>query len=340
MTLPLLLLLLGSRAQADVPTILIHADQPGHPISRDLFGVFFEEINHAGDGGLNPELVRNFNFHEPLRDNQMPGWTVIGNGTAGAVLTGIGEMDIERTAPGDQLAGASNAGYWGIPVSAGARYRYNVTCKSATGAPIVLRLIDSSGKDCGSANLTPSGAISDVKGVIKATATDHAAHLEIGLVKAGKVGIKGVSLQPVDTWKGHGLRNDLAGLVDGLHPAFVRFPGGCYVEGGDYLADRFKWDTTLVDPVQRPGHRNATWGYWSSDGLGYHEYLQWCEDMHADALFVVNCGFSHKETVPTDKLDEYLVNAMYAIEYALGPADSRLGAIRAQRGHAAPFPLK
>lgn len=96
----------------------------------------------------------------------------------------------------------------------------------------------------------------------------------------------------------------------------------------------------MFPPAERPGHVNETWGYWSSDGLGFHEYLQWCEDMGANALFVVNCGFSHKETVDLKDLDPYLVSTFEALEYALGPTDTRLGAIRAYRGHPAPFPLK
>lgn len=336
---PALVLLAGGR-QGEAVSIVVHADRPAHAISRDLFGVFFEEINHSGDGGLNPELIRNFNFREPLKDNDLPGWTLLGNGSIGTVLSGRGEIDLQRSTAGDALVGASNAGYWGIPLFAGAKYRFAITCQSDAGTPLALRLVDTSGHVCGTATVVPSAESGLVKGTITPSRAVRAAHLEIGLTTAGSARIKSVSLQPAATWKGHGLRPDLASLVDGLQPAFVRFPGGCYVEGGDYLADRFKWETTLVEPAKRPGHLNETWGYWSSDALGYFEYLQWCEDMGAQALFVVNCGFSHKETVPVDKLDAYLINTLDSLEYALGPSTSPLGALRARRGHPAPFPLK
>src|SRR5579862_5439305 len=335
-----ILVLSSARLQGEPNVITVHADRPSHPISRDLFGVFFEEINHAGDGGLNAELVRNFNFHEPLRDNQLPGWTVVGNGTAGTVLTGYGEVDVQRATPGDALVGASNGGYWGIPVTAGSKYRFALSCQRRAGTPIVLRLVDANGRVCGSATAVPSEAFSIVKGTIASNRTEKSARLEFGITAAGAAALKSVSLQPLTTWKGHGLRPDLASMVDELRPAFVRFPGGCYVEGGAHLKDRFKWETTIVDPAQRPGHLNQTWGYWSTDGLGYHEYLQWCEDMGAQALFVVNCGFSHQDTVAIKELGPYVINTLDALEYALGPADRGLGAVRARRGHPAPFPLK
>ena len=241
------LLLIGAHSQAVAASIVVHVDKPAHAISPDLFGVFFEEINHAGDGGLNPELVRNFNFREPMNGTQCPGWTLLTphEGTINAGRTG---MLIERSVPGDQLLGASNDGYWGIPVTAGTRYRFGVNCYSDTGVPIVLQLRDAKGQLLGAGVAVPSAETSLVSGVIKATQSAVDAHLEVGIQKAGKVGVKSVSLLPADTWKGHGLRPDLASLVDGLKPAFVRFPGGCYVEGGDYLRDRFKWETTLVPP--------------------------------------------------------------------------------------------
>ena len=334
------LVILAARHQGGAVSIVVHADRPAHAVSRDLFGVFFEEINHAGDGGLNPELVRNFNFREPLKEKGLPGWTLLGNGTAGTVISGRGEIDLQRSTAGDALVGASNAGYWGIPLTEGGKYRFAITCQSTASVPLVLRLVDASGQACGTAAATPSAVFSVVKGTITSSRSEPSAHLEIGIAAAGSIGIKSVSLQPATTWKGHGLRPDLAAMVDGLRPAFVRFPGGCYVEGGDHLADRFKWEATLAPPAERSGHLNETWGYWSTDALGYHEYLQWCEDMGAEALFVVNCGFSHLETVPVDKLDSYLINTLDALEYALGPTTSRVGALRAQRGHPAPFPLK
>ena len=153
--------------------------------------------------------------------------------------------------------------------------------------------------------------------------------------------IRNVSLMPTQTFKKHanGLRVDLAQHVNELKPAFVRFPGGCYVEG-NVLANRFNWKNTLGDPMQRPGHLNDNWNYRSTDGLGYHEYLQWCEDMKSTPLFVVNCGMSHKQFVPIDELGPWVQDALDAIEYANGPVTSKWGALRAKNGHPAPFKLK
>ena len=145
-----------------------------------------------------------------------------------------------------------------------------------------------------------------------------------------------VSLMPADTYKGHATRKDLTQMLADMHPSFVRFPGGCYVEG-EVLAERFQWKKTLGDVAQRPGHYNL-WGYYSNDGLGYHEYLQLCEDIGAEPLFVINCGMAHRDHVPMNKMDEYVQDALDAIEYANGPADSKWGAMRAKAGHPCAVP--
>ena len=128
--------------------------------------------------------------------------------------------------------------------------------------------------------------------------TESQAVLHITSESAGAFTLRAVSLFPRQTYKArpNGMRPDLAQSVANLRPSFVRFPGGCYVEG-DKLANRFQWKMTLAPPLNRPGHENL-WGYRSTDGLGYHEYLQWCEDMNAAPLFVVNVGMSHTDIVP------------------------------------------
>ncbi len=174
--------------------------------------------------------------------------------------------------------------------------------------------------------------------VLAATAMETNARLVIATGTPGTLYFDMVSLMPVDTFKGHATRKDLTQKLADMHPAFVRFPGGCYVEG-DRLAERFQWKKSIGDVAQRPGHYNL-WGYYSNDGLGYHEYLQLCEDLGAEPLFVINCGMAHKDHVPMDKMDEYVQDALDAIEYANGPVDSKWGALRAKAGHPAPFHLK
>ena len=156
--------------------------------------------------------------------------------------------------------------------------------------------------------------------------------------KAGTFWLDMVSLMPAKTWKGHGLRPDLCEMLVGLKPAFVRFPGGCWVEG-DTMAQAYRWKKTIGDISEREPLWNI-WGYRATHGLGYHEYLQLAEDLGAEPLFCINVGMSHREVVPMDKMDEYVQDALDAIEYANGPASSQWGALRAKAGHPAPFNLK
>lgn len=340
-------------AMAQEPTLTVHCDRPGHAISPRLWGVFFEEINHAGDGGLYAELIRNRGFEEPSGDgNVIPGWSLeVGAGSEAS-------MSLDRDLPAAPGAGAAlrvavnsgqalvvSRGYWGVAARAGARYRLRLDARRdarmADGLIVAWRAAD--GRELASTHLTgltSAGKRFDVE--MMPTADDVGASLVLTFEGPGTAWLDCVSLVPVETWRKHrfGLRNDLGTLVEGLRPSFVRFPGGCFVEGGDSLKDAFRWPRTLGDPASRPGHMNANWGYWSSDGLGFHEYLQWCEDLGAEPLLVVNCGMSHKESVPIDQLGEWVQEALDAIEYANGPSTSRWGRVRAENGHPASFGLK
>jgi alpha-L-arabinofuranosidase len=149
-----------------------------------------------------------------------------------------------------------------------------------------------------------------------------------------------VSLFPKKTWRDrpNGLRPDLAEMLDAIKPSFVRFPGGCYVEGNK-LANAFRWQESLGDIAGRPGHWSL-WGYRSTDGLGYHEYLQLCEDLKAEPLFVINCGMAHEDHAPMAEMGFWVQGALDAIEYANGPATTKWGSLRAKNGHSEPFHLK
>ncbi len=171
-------------------------------------------------------------------------------------------------------------------------------------------------------------------------ATDPHARLVVTGAKAGTFWLDVVSLFPKETWKGrpNGLRPDLAEMLAGLKPAFVRFPGGCWVEG-DRMELASRWKRTIGDIGDRWTQWNI-WDYSATNGLGYHEYLQMCEDLGAEPLFVINCGMSHRENVPMDRMGEFVQDALDALEYANGPADSTWGAVRAKAGHPAPFHMK
>jgi alpha-L-arabinofuranosidase len=340
------------RATATAPeplTITVHADRPGARISPNLYGVFFEEINHAGDGGLYAELVRNRDFEEKDRFGHLTGW---------AVKLALAKLSVDTSRPlnavtprslrldvtGDS-ASVVNTGYWGIPARKGASYNLSLFASrnDSLRGPITATLERADGTVYGRAVI--NGLTTEWKrftAKLTSNADDPNARLVLTVSGPGTLWLDMVSLFPADTWKkrSNGLRADLAEHVNAMKPAFLRFPGGCYVEGGDRLADRFIWKNTIGDIAERPGHLNATWNYRSTDGLGYHEYLQMCEDMGAEALFVVNCGMSHREFIPVDQLQPWIQDALDAIEYANGPVTSKWGAERAKNGHPKPFNLK
>ena len=173
---------------------------------------------------------------------------------------------------------------------------------------------------------------------LSAAGGDPKAKLEISGDGKGTLLLDMVSLLPKKTWKDHGLRPDLAESLDALHPAFLRFPGGCWVEGDDF-AHMNHWKDTVGNLDTRTPLWNI-WGYYATHGLGYHEYLQMAEDLGAEPLFCINIGMSHKETIPMDRLGHWVQAALDAAEYANGPTNSLWGAMRAAAGHPAPFNLK
>jgi alpha-L-arabinofuranosidase len=325
-------------------TLTIEAGRPGPRISPSLYGIFFEEINHAGDGGLFAELVQSGSFE--------------GGSTKGWSLQGEGKMQVDSERPLNQAHQRSlkveiakspvtliNDGYWGMAVQQGAGYRLSFYARAASGfaGELEAKVISADGKIHASAKF--GGLISEWKRlerVVTSNATDPSARLEISINAPGTLWLDLISLFPQNTWKGrrNGLRPDLAAKLAAMKPAFVRFPGGCYVEGGNYCKDAFRWKTTIGDMADRPGHSNSTWNYWSTDGLGYHEYLQMCEDLGAEAMFVVNVGMAHRDVIPMDKLQEWVDEALDAIEYANGPVTSKWGLVRAKNGHPNPFNLK
>lgn len=346
--LALLVFALSGPVPTGVPTQwTVHLDRIGHRVSPDLFGVFFEEINHAGDGGIYGELIRNRDFAEV--DQARPVAWRFNSGTAKIELVpprvgeGVQRHAIKVTGLGDRVE-LANAGFWGLSVRRGATYKFSIVAKREGTLGSTLDVSIQSARGDVLAEKTVRGIATDWTEFtceLRAKSTDPAAKLVIGTVGKGTLWIDYASLFPRETWRERpaGLRRDLASLVDGIQPAFLRFPGGCYVEG-NHLENAFRWKSTVVDPSRRPGHMNDNWGYRSTDGLGYHEYLQMCEDVGARGLYVANCGMSHHEIVPMDQLQPWIQDCLDAIEYANGPVESPWGAVRAKNGHPAPFGLK
>lgn len=372
-----------SAAAADKPpatTIRIDATQPRTQVSPQLYGIFFEEINHAGEGGLYAEMVQNRDFEMTtlpkgahwagnlLRTaagwqerkwfgNELWGWKLLAEDGAQGAIKLVDEAPLNarnphsmrltlRTAGG--RAGVVNDGFWGMHFQQGKWYDLTFFARTEGDARFDLTAtLDRAGgrENLGSAKLAGVGG--DWKRytcAIQATGNDTQGRLALTLDHPGRIWFDVVSLFPRDTFKNrpNGLRADLAQTLADLRPAFVRFPGGAIV-GGMNFDNRIQWKDSIGPLEQRRGTANL-WGYWTSNGLGFHEYLQLCEDLGADALWVCNPGFSdnyrNAEIAGPAQVQELVQETLDAIEYALGPADSGWGARRAANGHPAPFPLR
>lgn len=335
-------------ASAQEAKIAVQADKPGHKIPETLWGIFFEDINLSADGGIYPEQVRNRNFEDAEKPDH---WTVVGSGLAKVDLSIDREKPVSArnprslkvviAEPGSGRAGVANGGFYGMGIAKGESYRLSFDARgdgNFTG-PLTVTIESTDGLVYAQEKFTKLTA--DWKkftATLTAKGTDPKARLVVSADKAGTFWLDMVSLMPKRTWKNNGLRPDLMQMLVGLKPAFNRFPGGCWVEG-DTMKQAYRWKETIGDPSERRTQHNI-WAYEATHGVGYHEYLVMCEDLGCEPLFVINCGMSHRENVPMDKMDEFVQDALDAIEYANGPVTSKWGAVRAKAGHPAPFNMK
>jgi len=333
--------------------LTVGADKPGAAIPADFYGLMTEEINYSYDGGLYGELVRNRSF---LDDPNAPAhWSLLqdGNATASMALDPATPLNpaqpvslkLAITAPGKR-AGIANDGYWGFPVRPNTIYIASFFAKTGDGfdGPVTLSLESPDG-----ATTFATATVAEVTGNWKkysATLTTGAvkptasARFVISAAHPGTLWLDFVSLFP-PTYKDrpNGNRPDLMQLLAGMHPGFLRFPGGNYLEGGS-IPERFDWKKTLGDVSTRPGH-HGPWGYRSTDGMGLLEFLEWCEDLHMEPVLAVYGGFSLNRTHvnPGPDLQPYVQDALDEIQYLTGDATTTWGARRIADGHPAPFPL-
>lgn len=344
-----LFLSIFAAARPDVATIHVDASKPGARISPTLYGIFFEEINHAGDGGLYGERIRNGSFEDAPNTGWDPYPDLHDSLSTVARVERVRPVNSRNphylhvdSLPVEGRRGVMTYGYWGIGLRRGETYHFSAYLRGDSGfkGPITVSL------EGEVPQVYASGVIRRITSqwqryelALRPTGNDRGGRLVISTDSPAKYDLDSVSLFP-ETWKSrpNGLRRDLAEKLDGMHPAFVRFPGGCFVEG-DHLQNAFRWKETIGPVHERKGHLNDNWGYRSSDGLGYHEYLQMCEDLGAEPLFVVNCGMAHKDFVAMNDLDPWVQDALDALEYAIGPSSSKWGAVRAKNGHPKPFRL-
>ena len=329
-------------------SITVQVDEPGAKVSPLLWGIFLEDINHAIDGGLYPELVRNRSFENSdipeYWDLQTEGWakaemTVDSSRPLNPYNRKSLRVQVRRVDNGSVTL--VNEGFWGMAVQQGEPYHLSLAarCDDSFQSGLEVTLVGANDQVLANGHvqgLTHHWQTFTLE--LNAAATESAARLQIVVQGKGTIWLDMVSLMPEKIWKQSGLRPDLAEMLVGLKPAFLRFPGGCWVEGHD-LAHAYQWKETIGDIT----HRKPLWNLWqyhATHGVGYHEYLLMCEDLDAEPLFVINCGMSHTETVPMDQMGPFVQDALDAIEYANGPIDSVWGRLRAQNGHPESFYMK
>ncbi|UYQ95826.1 alpha-L-arabinofuranosidase [Chitinophaga horti] len=343
-------------------SIVVQAEA-ARPISDLLFGVFFEDLNYAADGGLYAELIQNRDFEYALSDkenrdphwNSKHSWSVQGTGSTFNIDSAqpIHPNNphyavLETSATGASLV---NSGFDGIVVRKGEKYVLSAFLKGA--GKVKVNLVNAQRQILASAVLAGGGSWKQSKAVLTASADATDAKLELQPLQTGRLQLDMISLFPQATFKGHtnGLRADLAQTIADMHPRFVRFPGGC-VAHGDGLHNIYQWKNTVGPLEARKPQRNL-WGYHQSAGLGYYEYFRYCEDMGAEPLPVIAAGVPCQNSgevaglgggqqggVPFEHMDEYIQDILDLVEYANGTATSKWGKVRAAAGHPKPFNLK
>ncbi len=339
-------LCLALTAHAQI-NITIDAEAPAVAVSPMLYGIFYEDINHAADGGLYAELIRNRSFEDAETPDFWSVYPTDGNANLSIVTDDLlcdAQKRCLRVETSEAGAGVANGGYWGINAVKGQPYALSLWIKVKRGSDFSAALVSGDGaRVYATAALDVDPKTKDwqkVTATLLPDANDAAVQLVITSSPAD-YRLDVVSLFP-PTYKNrpNGLRPDLAEMLQELHPSFMRFPGGCFVEGQDTPDNAFRWQRTIGPIEQRAGHENKNWGYRTSDGLGFHEYLQLAEDIGAKPLYVCNIGIWHGGITPLEDVQPWIDECLAAIEYANGPATSAYGAMRAANGHPEPFGLE
>lgn len=391
-SLTALLLVSGGCTPDEEPeaTIRIDLARRGADIPASMYGIFFEEINHAGDGGLYAELIQNRGFEDssvpegytvkgdrifPPADrtnhltgarphpdlsfrwnpDPIPAWRfeqLEGSGASAELtreypLNEASPTALKVTLPEKGRIALSNCGFWGMNIEKGKGYylRMNTSNGNRFEGRAILKLVAEDGTELCNRPLAidPDRTWCEYTGQLTATGSDPHARFVIELEGTGTLLLDYVSLFP-ETFRNriNGLRKDIAQTLEALHPAFVRWPGGCIVEGID-LSNRIEWKKTIGDPKNRPGIYD-TWGYRATMGFGYHEFLQFCEDIGAAGMFVCNAGIGCQGRVGNacreEDLDAFIQDALDAIDYALGDGTTEWSRKRVENGHPEPFPLQ
>jgi alpha-N-arabinofuranosidase len=361
----LFLLLIVQQLMAQEPILEIDASNYQAEIAPTMYGIFFEDINFAADGGLYAELVKNRSFEftlpkmgwlEPNSDrhsyNSESGITMVVQQSIKATNTNFLRVQVTN-AKGYELI---NEGFRGMGIKKNESYDFSISCANPLGiTKIIAEIIDEDKKVIGSTSIEPRiGQWTSYETSFKVSATVEKAQLRLRFEGKGSIDIDFVSLFPQDTWKGRkkGLRKDLVRLIDDLNPGFLRFPGGCIVEGRT-LERRYQWKktvgpvadrTSLINRWNTEFNHRLTPDYFQSFGIGFFEYFQLAEDLGAAPLPILGCGmacqFNTGELVPMDELGPYIQDALDLIEFANGSKDTPWGKLRHVMGHPEPFNMK
>lgn len=363
--LAVLALAAGSALQAQTNELVIQAGKPGAEIQPTMYGLFFEDINYAADGGLYAELVKNRSFEFP---QHFMGWKTFGKVSLkddGPFERNPHYVRLAYAGHPHKQTGLDNEGFFGIGIKKGAEYRFSVWARVAEGetpAKIRVELADTKSMNEQQAFVAADVTVDSKEWkkyqvILKPEVTNPKAILRIFLTSRQTVDLEHISLFPVDTWQGHenGLRKDLVQALADIKPGVFRFPGGCIVEGTD-IASRYDWKKSVGMVENRPLNENR-WqytfphrffpDYYQSYGLGFYEFFQLSEEIGAEPLPVLSCGLACQfqnpnmdAHVPLCDLESYIQDALDLIEFANGAVDTPWGKIRADMGHPAPFNLK
>ena len=322
----------------------------GPQIYEDYYGIFFEELSHAGEGGLYAELIQNRSFED---DSSTPlHWTPVGQATQSLTTSNMMNavqkqaLQVKTVAAGD---GVRNDGFWGIAVVSGETYKLSFWIRSDVGyqGNVTAMLLDGARNAIGQTDVSVYAVPEWRKytATITATGTTPAGYFDLRFDGAAEVTLDMVSLfPPTFNNRENGFRRDMAQMLADIKPTFMRFPGGCYIEGtwdANLQSDcRYLWKNSVGPQEERTQLWNNRWGYMVTNGQGIYEYLQYCEDIGAIPMYVVNIGVGHDWAHNYLDLDEYIQETLDLIEYCNGDVTTTWGAKRAAAGHPAPFNLK
>ncbi len=346
--------------------LVVNMEDRGIKIQPTMYGIFFEDINFAADGGLYAEMIKNRSFEftlpkigwvEPNSDrhsyNDDSGILSVVKYSEEGTNHNFARVEVKN----DEGYVLINEGFRGMGIKEGAQYDFSVKAAKHSGdiQKIKLQVIDSLDNVLGETSVTPdSDSWKTYESTFTANTSEMKAKVKITFEGEGEIDLDMISLFPQDTWKGRrkGLRKDLVQLLDDMNPGFLRFPGGCIVEGRT-LARRYQWKKTVGDIEDREilvnrwntefAHR-PTPDYYQSFGLGFFEYFQLSEDMGAEPLPILGCGiacqFNTGELAPMDEMGPYVQDALDLIEFANGDTNTAWGQVRADMGHPEPFNMK